>query len=288
MEAHLLAWELVCSYLKTTTMTAVFKTCRVLSTLSKRTNLWSVLMKRDFPEHYPLSEPKEHQAWYQELYQFGAYFCIQSHVNLYPEIALYTTIMELEFDNTTISTARTRKDSFHVFIRYPGQSFVLLTKKPKGNKKFRKEVLTDPRMTTTFRYEGLNILFIRTCLPQRHIPLVRFEKYDRARYDAVVTWLHQHFEVTRIYVNDGMVVALATMKYETYLGTTNPYHEMAPSLKELSKLYWSQLYEYRVYRIYSNRTKKFYSMLYAKAGKYGYDLLNEKPIPKFWSVQDEQ
>lgn len=71
-----LAWQLVLLCLDIVSIARLSGLSVQLRRVCQREQLWQPLMLRDFPEHFALTLGK-HRMWYQDLYQFGAYYSSQ-------------------------------------------------------------------------------------------------------------------------------------------------------------------------------------------------------------------
>ena len=271
MEANCpLIFELVCYHLEILDVVHLFQTCQSLRLLSKKSNLWSFLFRRDYPEHDLPADCVEDRSWYQELYQFGAYFVIDNKISLWPNSVLYMT--SIKGHDTFICTVRYFTNEGIKFIRYPGQTYVLLTGKPKPNKQIRKEILDDPRMTTRFDFNCVESYFIRTVLPQRNVPLVRMEKFDASRFGPLIAWCHEHFNVNVIWYQSDTIYCVGILKTAHYLGVSGT----TDNFDHISKRLWNIIYGYQVRIVGKNRV----SWLYAP-GEQPVDMMDGKTIPEF-------
>lgn len=88
----LLAWELVCYQLEVQDVISLVSTCRELRKLEGKVSLWAALLKRDFPEHYPLCKNSLWKIWYKDLHKRGAYYQLYKAINLYPNPPLFSAV----------------------------------------------------------------------------------------------------------------------------------------------------------------------------------------------------
>lgn len=187
-------WILTCHHLEIQDVVSLFKTCRLLRSLSERQSLWSFLMRRDFPEHHQILKLMNSDKSYKDLWHHGAHFAIDIHLYLYPEKIEYVVFSHYPSDLPYVMT--TRKPCNHsgaqTCLRLPGQMFVRLEEYRKS-KPFGMEdeyLLVSCGRELRFGMGG------DTDSTKRTSKLVKFRV---STWLPVVNWIHEHFDVEKIY-----------------------------------------------------------------------------------------
>lgn len=189
--SELSIWRLICYRLLPRDILTVFLLSKSHLVLSKQRELWSVLLNRDFPEHYAICESKPDQ-WYKDLYQYGAYFIVDSFINLYPRKILYTAFAE--HARWGVLTGRRGKGVERSYLRRPFENYV-------GVSRLEDHKTVD---STRLGYRSIpipnaNLVFIASSQydptsPNRY-NLCPLKRYESRRWKPVLEWLNCHFEI---------------------------------------------------------------------------------------------
>jgi len=286
----LLVWELIAYRLEIQNVVSLFKTSRSLWPLSKRQNLWSYLMRRDFPEHYKQALPNELQTWYQDLHQHGAYWCLTKKLPLYPSIPLcavldvgYTIPHTIFFGKYNVVTYRKREESTsgrYKFLRYPFQIFVDIVSEDSLNGYERGAVNEiSLRKISSFARKGTNFLFMRREEKTHIARCGPLKKLTISLWSDTIAWIHEHFLATEIHYKLFEVYFTGMLKPGVTL--SDPYdEETSPGqFKELETTT-------RLYNLYMNAGNpaipKRVCLTVAQGGEYFFTAANGKSIPG-WS-----
>lgn len=203
----LAVFDLVCYASAVPDMITLFKVCRDFWSISKRERLWATLLRRDFPNHAEVVPPGCQRAWFCDLYQYGAYFGIDSHIHLWPHRSLYKIHFNMGRSDLVVMTARsheTFKDGL-VWVRTVGVNYVgiashsTVKQDPEAMKEFENLVKTPGSGHSKFGFAGKKYYFTRLDHDMNGA-LARVLKYDASTWDDLVKWLHEHFAVTQIVV----------------------------------------------------------------------------------------
>jgi hypothetical protein len=191
---NLLAWELTCYRANIRDVISLFEVSRELSSLSKGKRLWHILLKRDFPKHFLLIETNDARIWYQDLYQYGAFFLANGSVTLWPrkpvmiakqshfnEVIIIMTILEKNY-NVVISNVN------HIFfdLRFPGQKWVTCIQSCESLTQEQGEKLKtlDSRIVT--RYSDSDRVMLHSSEPIDLFMMKEIEKWDGSRFDKII------------------------------------------------------------------------------------------------------
>jgi hypothetical protein len=168
--------------------------------LSCQRELWSILLKRDFPEHYAICESKPDE-WYKDLYQYGAYFIVDSSINLYPGRVVRTAFAENSRFGILTSRSKRGFQSWNKrsYLRRPFEQYAGLSELEgygginssifKSNQLLYGSVVvhdTNVVFTKSAEYSYANHKLHGLC------PLKR---YQSRRWNPVLVWLRSVFEI---------------------------------------------------------------------------------------------
>lgn len=187
------SWELVLYELNPKDMVQVFKTCRERRENSKRTSLWSFLLKRDFPNHVrKFSPPYEvHEEWYKDLYRNGAYLDSSTSVPIYPEIPL-TCYRKLQSEIYLF--AYRFRETKH--LRRPDCKHIGIIRTKELDKHLRRQI----RQELLYTMQGIDvrdmqmIIFSNMTLDSDFEEITIFP-VPSAIINARLTWLRNHFQI---------------------------------------------------------------------------------------------
>lgn len=231
-----LAWELVFYTARVPDVVSMFKTCRDLWLLSKREQLWTILLRRNFPTHASVVPPGCQKEWFCDLYQFGAYFAIDSHIHLWPARCLYYAHFDVMGHNLVVMTARNH-ESFKnglVWARKVGVNYVGIANRwavkqnTEAFETFKSLLKTNPSEHSEFEFARDRQYFSR--LPDdMNGALTKLKKYDDSPWDELVEWLHEHFEIEQIVIGPIACDFKGRLREGNILEVDDPdipYHDM--------------------------------------------------------------
>ena len=242
---RIFTWSLVCLHVRIPDVISLFKTCRDLRSLSEKPQMWSNLMRRDFPEHFPLAKPEEMAAWFKDLYQFGAFFAIQTSIPLYPygiiciASGLQTGGKRLAPDSGKVLTTRGRTSEYN-FLRLPHQNYVSLMLKTALHD-YQTVYLpnVDPREVNYCRVRSLATVFLHSRDEIRHFEMSKISPWCSTQFDDIVNWMVKHFEVQNSDYDDGEI---------EFIGRLRKGHILEPTSPGLSESLWATLSKFKFKR----------------------------------------
>ena len=242
----LAAWQLVCLRMRIQDVVSLLSTCRDLRSLSKKESLWSSLMRRDFPEHFPLAKATEMVTWYRDLHQFGGFFAVRTSIPLYPN-RIIGIAAGIKVDHKVrtpdapgkVITTRGRTSEY-CFLRYPDQNFVCAV---------RKSMLTpsqsvflptiDSREVNHCHIRSLAMVFLHTKRPIRHFEMSHVFPFRETQFDETVKWMVKHFEVEESNYDEGEI---------EFFGRLRKGHILEPTSPGLSESLWTKPSKFKLKR----------------------------------------
>jgi hypothetical protein len=278
-----LAWKLICFYSEAPDIRAIFKTCKVLSVLSQKADLWSYLMQRDFPEHYKLSKPFQHKEWYQDLYTYGAYFRVTDIVEIYPNQFLYSGC---KYKGDRAYTVRKRDPWKDFSIRLPGQLYTRLSEITDITEEDLPTVLSNHQTATIVEssHSYLGLLLLRgsdLCFCNNIASLTKIEKCDYSPWANLILWIHTHFNLKRISMIDTQdLIFQGTLRDGHFFGSVNPKHPLRNQATEISSKMWEENASYRIVRKIGLKSRQEYRTVSLPNGS-AFDTINNQVIPAF-------
>jgi hypothetical protein len=163
-------------------------------------------MRRDFPEHFPLAKSEEMAAWFADLYQFGAFFAIQT------SIPLQTGNKRLAPDSGKVLTTRGRT-SENNFLRLPDQNYVsVMLKTMLHNYQTVYLPNVDPQEVNYCRIRSLATVFLHSRDKIRHFEMSKISPWRSIQFDDIVKWMVKHFEVQNSDYNDSEIEFIGRLR----------------------------------------------------------------------------
>jgi len=286
-----LAWELVCYRLETQSIVAIFKTSKMLNSLSKRLQLWSELMNRDFAV-YASFLALDYREWlYKELYKYGAYFGIEEYINLYPGKILYAFFhYDLGIGIVTSRDPLTL-DTDRVYLRIPTENHVNIVghiSSINGEERdqqiedltFAEDNLRDKDCGySKFQYKNGKYIFVR--LSKKNGITFPLKKVDSSLWDLVVDWLHKHFKIERIDVFYFTVKFTGRLLEGNILSTTDPDNIYNDEMSDISKTLSQGIMNYTLTKLKLCCPKNRIGIVELECGEIEvwFDIMNGEKIP---------
>jgi hypothetical protein len=221
----LISWELICYRLVIRDIVALFQVNRSMRTLSDKKRLWMLLMERDYPDHHRYAKSHEKTEWYQDLYQYGAYWCVSHRIRLFPGRILYASVDHICDQTQFFVTTNTERDhSKHEFPRYYGQQYVGLIRKKVMSSQSNLRLADIPCTHSLFSILNgtrlREILFVH----QKEVGHKQIAKWDASRYAAIITWICTHFEAEIIEIgSDSTIYFQARLREKHIVRTFDTY-----------------------------------------------------------------
>jgi hypothetical protein len=274
----LLVAELVCHSCRVPDMIALFKTCRELHSLSKRISLWSTLLRRDFPIHADVVPPGSQRTWFQDLYQYGAFFGIDTRIHLFPSKCVYFA----QFCNRFVMTSR-KDEGFlngRVWARKVGVNYVGIAdrRQVKRNAEaletFEQLLKTNPTEHSEFELDYDRHFFTRM-RNDMNCCLANLLKYDASPWDELEEWLHEHFEIEKIVVDDCTCDFKGRLLKGNIVGSVDPSF----SPRDMEQISDAMCLTTLIYSISADRDSGWKAEMFCREIDATFITMNDEPIP---------
>ena len=281
-----LAWELVCHRLDILAVVRLFQTCRDLRSLSRKEGLWSTLSQRDYPMHYLFVATCDHAWFYKDLYKYGAFWNIGKSIVISPGRPMFVApVQNCGYDMVYISTNTVRGHCDHEMLRFPGEQWVRVI----HTKEISRDAIKGLKSASIFFQSGREFVFIREKIPEA-IPdcyeLRPIKPWDGSRFEAILSYLHEHFMIERITMKYGawgkeVFYIKATLRKGHLLRV--PFHDMdeewRDDLVQISETLSGAATEYKVYQTQSHFDEYKCGELHSTATQICFRSVNQIELP---------
>ena len=193
----LLVAELVCYILEIHEVVHVFQTCQDLRLLSKKSSLWSYLMRRDFPEHYQLCQSCDVKEIYMDLHQNGAFFKASRFVSLWPQKPVMIASVFPLVDVNIVTIRRRIPGRYD--LRLPGRNFVTILKKTHLSPgRIKKLETLDPQEVIRHEIGTVETVMLQSSGTVECFELKQIKEWNGSNFDKIIDWILDHFETEYI------------------------------------------------------------------------------------------